>query len=834
MLFRRPAIAAIALLTLIAPTLAVTTASAAPTYSSTREFLISTTDEQYFSTLETITSMGGTVTYSSADSRVIQARLPESAASNLNHLTGVTVGVNKTYSINASVTGPANPSLDRIDQRAYPPNNKYNFSDKQLGAGVSIYIVDSGVQGKHPQFTGRVKTGVSFVNSLTPNGSGPGNTDCNGHGTHVAGIAAGATTGVAPKATIIPVRIFGCHSDFSPDSLRVLIALDWVMDHHTGGTPAVVNLSIGAPSDPLVVERISEVIADGITVVAAAGNNTADACQVSPANSPEAITVGAMSSANGADAISYFSNYGPCVDIFAPGGDYDPTALKTVDPIISANAALLTSRAGAQRSNLTGMVGTSQAAPFVAGAAARYLSLHKTASPDEVRHVLLSEATQNVFTDAKGSANRLLYVNPKGFTKATFATPGAPTAVTATAVSESSVAITWKAPAKGSSAITGYNILGIARGAQPVQVTAEASATSTLLEGLTSGASYRFTVTATNAAGISPRSLGTNPVNIGTPVIARKASLPGAPQSLTAQPGTNTVVLNWTDPTTDGGSPILMYIVEVSPEAGAYQASVQSTGKKTNSFEFWGLNSGVEYTFSVYSVNAAGKSEEPATVIATPMGTVVDLPPAPKNVRVVYNSGVLTATWPHEYRPEALAPITGWRVSLLDAETGKAVERLDVRNGMLLSTDFGLAKIGEKYKISVTVMSGPLIGNTFTTKVFTVSKTLAFGSALAELTENPIYQPGLEVRFAGLKISKTVTLSWTVPKGVSASGFYISWRAIDETENADLSWSPRKSVSGKSRSYTVKDMPKGDYLMRVESATPDGMGVFLIRVTKTK
>jgi hypothetical protein len=270
--------------------------------------------------------------------------------------------------------------LDRIDQRALPLDG--NVTRRQTGLGVTTYIIDTGVYAGHSEFIGRVATGFSAVSD------GNGTEDCQGHGTHVAGTVAGSTYGVAPQATVVPVRVLDCSG--SGSTAGVIAGIDWMIAHHTAGTPAVANLSLGGGYSPAMNAAVARAVADGIVMAVAAGNENADACGVSPASEASAVTVGATEAS---DARAYYSNYGSCVDIFAPGSS-----------IVSAG----TSSPTARRS----LSGTSMATPHVAGAAALLLEVTPALTPAAVASALSISATPNVVTDPVGTANLLLYTGP--------------------------------------------------------------------------------------------------------------------------------------------------------------------------------------------------------------------------------------------------------------------------------------------------------------------------------------------------------------------------------------------------------------------------------------
>ena len=272
--------------------------------------------------------------------------------------------------------------IDRIDQRDRPISGTYNYS--ATGQGVRAYIIDTGLNGSHTEFAGRTATGYTAIND------GNGTTDCNGHGTHVSGTIAGTVYGVAKKATVIPVRVLNCQG--SGSNSGVVAGMDWVAGQSAG--PRVANMSLGGPADSATDSAINRMVAAGVTVAVAAGNEDQDACNVSPARAAAAITVASSTSS---DARSSFSNWGSCVDIFAPGSS-------------------ITSAWTGSTSATNTISGTSMASPHVAGAAALYLQGNPTASPATVTSALVNNASTGKISDVKGSTNRLLFTNPSGGT----------------------------------------------------------------------------------------------------------------------------------------------------------------------------------------------------------------------------------------------------------------------------------------------------------------------------------------------------------------------------------------------------------------------------------
>jgi subtilisin family serine protease len=283
----------------------------------------------------------------------------------------------------ATITEPAASwGLDRVDQRFLPLDGQYNYNSN--GEGVHVYVIDTGLHLSHQQFLGRIGNGYDFVdNDTVPQ-------DCHGHGTHVAGTAGGTIHGIAKRVVIHPVRVLDC---FGSGSFAAVVAgVDWVSANRI--RPAVANMSLGCactflPLEQAVERSINERL---VTYSIAAGNNDMDACGFSPALVPAAITVGATDTADRRALFGggFASNWGACLDIFAPGKDIT-SAWNTGD-----SATMVLS-------------GTSMAAPHVAGAAALYLQRHPGATPQQVRDAIVGNGTPGVVADPRGSLNVLLY-----------------------------------------------------------------------------------------------------------------------------------------------------------------------------------------------------------------------------------------------------------------------------------------------------------------------------------------------------------------------------------------------------------------------------------------
>lgn len=309
--------------------------------------------------------------------------------------------------------------LDRIDQRDLPLNGTYTYN--ATGAGVTAYIIDTGIRFSHSEFGGRA---VSGVDEVTLGGTAD---DCHGHGTHVAGTVGGSTYGVAKAVALVAVRVLDCSGNGADSG--VIAGVDWVTLQHTGANPAVANMSLGGAAGTALDQAIQGSIADGVSYGVAAGNGdflgrAQDACNGSPSRVPEALTVGAT---NGSDTKASWSNYGTCVDLFAPGVN-------------------ITSSWNTSDTATNTISGTSMATPHVVGVAALYLQGHANATPANVASAVTGGATAGKVTSAgTGSPNLLLnstFVNPLPPPSQDFALSASPASQTVTQGNGTSYTVT--------------------------------------------------------------------------------------------------------------------------------------------------------------------------------------------------------------------------------------------------------------------------------------------------------------------------------------------------------------------------------------------------------
>src|SRR4029079_2745614 len=274
---------------------------------------------------------------------------------------------------------PATWGLDRIDRRDLPLSSSYKYHQTDLR--VKSYVIDTGIRATHQEFAGRIGNGYTAITD------GQGTNDCNGHGTHVAGTTGGTLYGVAKQVTLHAVRVLGCNGSGSTSG--VIAGVDWVTQNHV--KPAVANMSLGVGASTALDQAVANSIAAGVSYSIAAGNSNADACSSSPARVASANTIGATTST---DARSSFSNFGTCVDLFAPGSS-------------------ITSSWSTSDTATNTISGTSMATPHVTGALALYLQANQSAAPATVAAAIAGNATTNAISNpGTGSPNRLLFTNP--------------------------------------------------------------------------------------------------------------------------------------------------------------------------------------------------------------------------------------------------------------------------------------------------------------------------------------------------------------------------------------------------------------------------------------
>ncbi len=362
-----------------------------------------------------------------------------------------TVEDNPLVTASADETPVPSWGLDVVDNTASAQDDHYLYDS--TGAGVTAFVIDTGVQASHPDFGGRVDAaaGKDFV------GDGRGTDDCNGHGTHVAGTVGSTTFGVAKDVRIIPVRVLGCTGQGS--GYDVYRALAWISDTFAG-TRSVINMSVGMPKWDPVDNAVNALSDEGFVSAVAAGNDTKDACDYSPASASDAITTGAYDSSN---KLADYSNIGPCVSVLAPGSGI-------VSTWINSQAAIDS--------------GTSMASPHVAGLTARLLQEHPTWKTGDVKSYLATAA-------ARGRISGV----PSGTVDLVAAVPGVPRMKSLTATADAAgMALSWSTNDIGTFLTFSITVTDTTDGrSYPVVVSATRS--STVFTDVLAGHSYTVSIT---------------------------------------------------------------------------------------------------------------------------------------------------------------------------------------------------------------------------------------------------------------------------------------------------------------------------------------------------
>lgn len=663
--------------------------------------------------------------------------------------------------------------LDRIDQRTLPLDR--TFTHTGTGAGVTAYILDTGIYAEHAEFAGRVSSGFTAIND------GNGTHDCHTHGTHVAGTVGGRLYGVAKQVTLVPVRVLGCTGRGS--SSGIIAGIDWTITHHQAGTPAVANMSLGGFASAATNSAVERAHRDGIVYVAAAGNSNDDACRYSPASAPSAITVGASTVT---DARASFSNWGRCVDVFAPGSGITSAVIGSP--------------------NATGVFsGTSMAAPHVAGVVALYLQANRSATPDEVTRALLAASTKSVVTDAGlGSNPAMIFAG--SFEPAPPTAPMAPTGLVGTPL-DSAVSLTWTAPFNGGSAIVDYRVEQSDDGGQSWTVVDDGTsmATSASVTGLTNYVTYQFRVSAVNVAG---RSSASAVVSV-MPVVP---GLPSAPRNLTGTVGRERVSLSWSTPSTRGASAITDYVVEISTD-GARTWTVFPDGVSTSiSTVLSPLAARTEHRIRVRARNSAGVSLPSDTVTLTPMSFN---PPSPVRSVVAV--------------PRLLGADVSW-LAPLDLGGGTLqgyIVDWSVDNG---ETWVGsLRTLGAVRQVSLTNLTG---GIAHLVRVRAVNQYGTSDGATVAVTPTPVMPPSTP-RFLQVHVGyNTASLNWSSPIG--NGGAPITGYVVEHSVDNGATWTQNTTTSPLNRSIQLTNLQGGvPHQFRARAVNSAGVGEASLAVTAT-
>lgn len=661
--------------------------------------------------------------------------------------------------------------LDRIDQTSSTLDNSYTYPASG-GAGVRIYIVDTGIMASNPDFAGRTLPGVDMY------GQNLQNNDCQGHGTHVAGTAAGTKYGVAKKATIVPVRTLTCNGTGAWSYF--ISAMDWIIANNPAGTPAVMSASIGGANYPLANAAVEKLYAAGITPVIAAGNFTVDACTQSPSGAAHAITVGA-SDKN--DARASFSNFGECVDVYAPGVDIVSDSY--LDPTVGVSKS-----------------GTSMATPHVSGLAALYLAGNRNATPDQVTAAIEAGGIAGAVKDAQSTAGNIL-INSAFVQSIAPVVPAPvypPTGLTATAISSTGATISWAAPvadaAVASTAPDSYN-LEYKLVTDTVWQSQVTTATSVTLTSLSAMSDYTVRVISIAADQISAPTAELQFSTLGT--------APDAPTNLNATTiYGNQIDLNWSRPNANGAK-LTGYYLEwlvngiwtlkspVSSSAVSVATSVKSLTPLTS------------YSFRVKAYNDFGISL-PSNILS--VSTTSATPVTPTGIVMSNITGTTaTATWKESPQIDSATPIT-YVVRILSRQIVNFGAVLATYNANTNSVVVTGLKRTTPYTINVTAFSGTVSSPTSSNVVFTTAANTA----------------GIPAQPKAVKTANGFTLSWAYPVddgGSPVTGYQL------EQQSADGSWVTLASLSAAVLSYNVPLPARATMVnYRVAAVTALGLGAY--------
>ncbi|NQX28343.1 S8 family peptidase [Microbacteriaceae bacterium VKM Ac-2854] len=563
--------------------------------------------------------------------------------------------------------------LDRIDQRTTTGDGTYGYDT--TGKGVTVFVVDSGIRFSHEELGGRARSGWDFVDSDADA------SDCNGHGTHVAGTIGGKNYGVAKEVSFVSLRVFSCGGSGSWSAM--IAAFDWAVANKPTTGASVINISGGGGGYEPMDTATTNTIAAGIPVVAAAGNGNTDTCSFSPARTPNAIAVSATDSS---DYRAYFSNYGSCTDLFAPGVD-------VLSSTIDSDTA-------------TGYKsGTSMATPHVAGLVARYQQANPSASPAQVTSALLAAATPNVVLDPVGSPNLLAYAAPPaatltGPTPTISGTPRVGTVLTANPGAWSPQPVTlgyqWK---RGGTAIAGAT----ASTYTPVAADQGAAVTVTV-----TGSKTGYTALAKTSAAVTvtPGLMTLMP----TPTISGTTTVGS---TLTANPGTwdpgTTLTYQWKK---NGGSYIVgatsqSYLLKSSDLGATLTVSISAT------------KPGYSPATKTSATTAAITS---ATTIVGTTPTITGTPTVGQKLTAVpgaWSPAPVTLAYQWKRGGAAIAGATASSYTLTAADANSAI------TVSVTGTKSGFAAV-TKTSAAVTVQPAPLV----LTPTPTISGTAAVGNTL--------------------------------------------------------------------------------------------------------
>jgi subtilisin family serine protease len=714
-----------------------------------------------------------------------------------NALTGVAVSLNPSElsTVSSLVSGdivvpdlpvelmtaqaPAPWNLAMLDSATRPADAAFVYPNS-AGAGVRVYVIDTGVAANNPQLAGRILSGTSYVDGDTSTG------DCNGHGTHVTGTIASSAYGVAKSAYIVPIRVFDCNGTGGTVS-KILDGIDWAIANKPVGTVGVINMSLGVRCSTycstLFVNAVQKAVDSNFVVVVSAGNSGTDACTFAPAAAPTALTVGAIDQY---DQESSWSNFGSCVDLYAPGVN-----------VVSLNYA--------DSSGAATMSGTSMSSPHVAGAAALYIAANPGISATSVALAIKSGASTRGFSHVAshvGSPNAQLNISNMNANATVGVAPSAPTRLTAKASSMTAIDLNWQ-PASSYTALTDYIV-----SYRPVGNTTWVSQTSTpslatteRVGGLLRDTSYEFRVLAkTDVEG--PAS---------TIVLARTMSgIPSKP-SLPTSSGvaSTTLSLSWATVSGDG-LPVTDYDLTYRLSGTGPWVTFVDGVSATSSSLVTGLSPAKSYEFRVRGKTTLGIGPWSNSLVVS---TLSGVPSAVQNVSASSIS------------PTSLAIV--WSAAVVN---GSPVQDYIVEFKRSNDVSWQTWNDGVSPLLSTTI-TGLTPGTSYSVRVSAKSQ---FGTGPSSLAPASITTTGRPIKVASLTVQQatsSATLSWAAASanGSPVTDYFIDYRPANVT-----SWSRfPDGVSVSTRATVTGLTPNVTYYFRVIAVSAFGTSTGTVTTVRT-
>jgi subtilisin family serine protease len=769
-----PARTAVALVTGVALTLGVAPQGAIALDSTETDYIIQVPEGQQTELLDTLSQLGVSPdsVYDNAVNGVAVSLTPSELSVVTSQVSGDIVVPDLPVEL-MTAQAPAPWNLTMIDSAVRPYDQTFVYPNS-AGAGVRVYVIDTGIVSNNPQLAGRVLSGVSFVDGDTST------EDCHGHGTHVAGTIASTSYGVAKAATVVPVRVFNCKGQGGTIS-KILDGIDWAIANKPVGTVGVINMSLGVQCGAFcgnypLVTAVQKAVDANFVVVASAGNSGIDACTFAPAAAPGALTVGAIDQFG---QESDWSNFGGCVDLYAPGVD-----------VVSLNYA--------NPSDTAAMSGTSMASPHVAGAAALYIAATPGASATSIVQAMKTGASTTGFTHVTthvGSPNAQLNISNINASATIGVPPAAPTGLVATVAGMTDIDLSWQV-ASSFVAVSDYLVNYRATGSTSWITSTSTPSTSKRISGLTRGTSYEFRVIAKTDVAGPPSS------NVIARTMSGLPTKPATPSAASVQ--STSLSLSW--PAVSGnGATVSDYQVSYRQLGSATWLTAADPVSNAPASLVTGLSAGKSFEFRVRGKTTVGFGAWSSTLnVSTPSG----IPGAVANVNSTSVSPTaLSVSW-------GSAPVNGAPVQ------DYVVEFKRINDVSWQTWTDGISPLLS------TAITGLTPGTAY---VVRVSAKSAFGTGASTVAAASITLNGRPLQVASLTAEQTTTsavLSWAAasPNGSPVTDYVVDFRPATVS-----AWTRFPDGVSLATTSTVTGLALGvSYYFRVMAVSAYGTGSGLV------